>query len=227
MSLKIKLAVFDLDGVLVEEKSSWEYLHRFFGTYELAAKANYARAFELGLISYSDWMRLDLELMIGSRGTIYCWEVDKAFSEVPIAAGAGEVIEYLRNRGVGVAIVSAGIERLASRIAHALGVDEVYANKLLCDASGRLLPYGVEVVDPLRKNVVIENIAKKLGVSLADTMYVGDSEWDCSALDIVGFPVVVGSRAIKCGRAGSQIPMVYVSNMLELAALLKESPGLF
>ncbi|MCX8185195.1 MAG: HAD-IB family phosphatase [Sulfolobales archaeon] len=221
----MRLVVFDLDGVLVEERSSWSYLHRVFGTYELAVKANYAKAFESGLITYSEWMKLDLELMIGSRGTIYCREIDEAFSRISTTSSARELVEYLKKRGIGMAIVSAGIENLALRVASDLGIDEVYSNKLLCDGSGRLLPYGVEIVNPLKKNIVVENIARRRGVDLAETMYVGDSEWDCSAFDIVGFPVVVGSRVIKCSKSGVRTPMIYVSSTRDLKILLEEVVG--
>ncbi len=220
MSRRLRLAVFDLDGVLVEEPSSWGYLHRVFGTYEHALRANYAKAFEDGLITYSEWMRLDLELMIRERGTIYCRDIEEAFDRVRIVEGARDVVSYLKERGVGTAIVSAGIESLATKVARALDIDEVYANRLLCDSEGRLVPQGVEVVNPLRKGELVEGIAKRRGVDLSETMYVGDSEWDCSALKIVGFPVVMSSTSIECG--DSHVPLIRVSGMLELALLIRK-----
>ncbi len=219
MSRRLRLAVFDLDGVLVEESSSWGYLHRVFGTYEHARKANYAKAFEEGLITYSEWMRLDLELVVRERGAVYCRDVEEAFERVRIAEGAREVVNHLRERSVKTAIVSAGIDFLATRVARDLGIDEVYANRLLCDSEGRLVPRGVEVVNPLRKGEVVEEIARRHGVYLRETMYVGDSAWDCSALRTVGLPVVLGPGPLECG--DSRAPLIHVSSMLELALLLK------
>ncbi|MEM1882445.1 MAG: HAD-IB family phosphatase [Sulfolobales archaeon] len=221
MSRRLRLAVFDLDGVLVIERSSWGYLHKVFGTYELVDKAGYAKDFERGLITYSDWMRLDLENIIRARGTVLCRQIIEAFEEVEIAEGAREVVTYLKSRGVATAIVSAGIEFLATRIASYLGIDEVYANKLLCDEEGKLLPRGVEVVNPLKKGEVIKEIARKHRVDLLETMYVGDSEWDCSAFEVVGYPVALSSTPIKCGKLLNSTHLVYVSNMKELESLIK------
>lgn len=216
-----KLVAFDLDGVLVQEKSSWGYLHRVFGTHELVDKSNYARLFESGSITYSEWMRLDLETIIRARGSVSCREVAEAFERVRITDGALEVVDYLRRRGVKMAIVSAGIESLAVRVARALGIDEVYANGLLCDEDGRLLPQGIEVVNPLKKGEVIARIARRHSVSLTETMYVGDSEWDCSAFEVVGIPVVLSSSPIRCERSSAHVPLVHVSNMGELELLIK------
>ncbi|MEM2208042.1 MAG: HAD-IB family phosphatase [Sulfolobales archaeon] len=221
MSGKLKLAVFDLDGVLVLERSSWGYLHKVFGTYELINKASYSKDFERGLITYSDWMKLDLESIIRARGTVLCREVAEAFEKVEIAEGAREVVAYLKIRGVRTAIVSAGIEYLATRVASNLGIDEVYANKLLCDEEGRLLPQGIEVVNPLKKGEVIKEITRKHSISLLETMYVGDSEWDCSAFEVVGYPVALSSTLIECSKLLNSTNLVYVSNMKELESLIK------
>ncbi|MEM2007219.1 MAG: HAD-IB family phosphatase [Sulfolobales archaeon] len=221
MSGRLKLAVFDLDGVLVLERSSWGYLHKVFGTYELINKASYSKDFERGLITYSDWMKLDLESIIRVRGTVLCREVAEAFEKVEIAEGAREVVAYLKIRGVRTAIVSAGIEYLATRVASNLGIDEVYANKLLCDEEGRLLPQGIEVVNPLKKGEVIKEITRKHSISLLETMYVGDNEWDCSAFEVVGYPVALSSTLIECGKLLNSTNLVYVSNMKELESLIK------
>lgn len=221
MRSRLRLAVFDLDGVLVEEKSSWAYLHRVFGTYEHVSRANYAKAFEEGDITYSDWMKLDLESLIGARGVLYCHEIEEVFSRVRLAEGASVVVDYLKKYGIKVAIVSAGIEHLALRVAKVLGINEVYANRLLCSEDGRLLPYGLEKVNPLKKGKIVEEIARRYSISLAGTMYVGDSAWDCSALEVVGYPVVIGNTPIQCGEAGTSVPLIYVSGMEELYLFIK------
>ncbi|MEM1622795.1 MAG: HAD-IB family phosphatase [Sulfolobales archaeon] len=221
MSRGLRLAVFDLDGVLVVERSSWEYLHRVFGTYELVSKASYAKDFKRGLITYSDWMKLDLESIIRARGTVLCRQIIEAFEKVEVVEGARELVTYLKSRGVITAIVSAGIDFLATRVANYLGIDEVYANKLLCDEEGKLLLQGIEVVNPLKKGEVIKEIAKKHGVDLLETMYVGDSEWDCSAFEVVGYPVALSSTLIECDKLLNSSSLIYVSSLKELESLIK------
>lgn len=219
MPRKLRLAVFDLDGVLVKERSSWAYLHRFFGSYELVRRANYAKLFEEGVITYSDWMRLDLEAILQVRGAVRCSEIEEAFSYVELAEGVWELVDYLKRSNVKVAIVSSGIEVLAARVARALGIEEVYANKLVCDDRGMLVPHGIEVVSPSRKGAVVAEIAAKYGIPLSETMFVGDSVIDCSAFSVVGIPVVLGDESVRCGE---DLKLIYVSNLSELTILVRE-----
>ena len=219
---RIRLAAFDLDGVLVKERSSWAYLHRFFGSYEAVRKANYTKLFEEGVISYSDWMRLDLEAIVRARKVVYCREVEEAFKFVELAEGVWELINFLRGSNVRVAIVSSGIDVLAARVASILGIEEVHANRIVCDNNGVLAPYGIEVVNPLRKGDVVAGIAAKYGIPLSETMYVGDSLWDCSAFSVVGLPVVLGDWNVKCSGG---FELIYVSNVLELTHLLRRLIG--
>lgn len=211
----MRLAVFDLDGVLVEEKSSWRYLHSVLGSWGVVEGRGYSKLFEEGLITYSQWMELDLRAMIEVRGVVYCRELEEAAGRVRVAPGAKELVDLLKGRGVPVAIVSAGVDLIASRVAEELGIVEVYVNKLLCDGGGRLLPVGIEIVNPLRKGEVVRALADRYGVDLAETMYVGDSEWDCSAFRVVGVPVVVGDRSVSCG-GQLRGELIYVDNLLEL-----------
>lgn len=215
MPRRVRLVIFDLDGVLVEERSSWGYLHSVLGSKGVVEERGYSKLFERGLISYSQWMELDLRAMIEVRGVVYCRELEEAARRVRIARGAREVVDLLRKVGVPVAIVSAGVDFIASRVAEELGIGEVHVNRLLCDSEGRLLPVGIEVVNPLRKGDVVRALARKYGVDLAETMYVGDSVWDCSAFSVVGVPVVVGSRDVSCGNQPG-LELIYVDSLLEL-----------
>ena len=52
--------LFDLDGTLVKEISSWRSIHKFFGT-EDGVSSN-LKAYELGKIDYEEFMRRDIAL---------------------------------------------------------------------------------------------------------------------------------------------------------------------
>jgi len=188
---KVYIVVFDMDGVLVECESSWEYLHRIFGSISIVRKRNYMGQFEHGLISYEEWMRRDLEAMINAKGgSIHRDDIIRAFSGVKINDEAKDVINHLRSKGVRVAIVSAGIYDLADLIGKKLGIEIIYANKLIYDENGFLLPRGIEVVNPLNKDKVLREISVRFNIPLDKFMYIGDSEWDVSAFRVVGYPVL-------------------------------------
>jgi len=148
------------------------------------------RQFELGLISYEEWMRKDLEAIINAKGgSIHRDDILRAFLKININDEAKEVINYLKSKGIKVAIVSAGIYDLADLVGKKLDINIIYANKLVYDENGFLLPRGIEVVNPLSKGKVLKNISEKFNIPLDRFMYIGDSEWDLSAFEVVGYPI--------------------------------------
>ncbi|MCX8186211.1 MAG: HAD-IB family phosphatase [Sulfolobales archaeon] len=200
----LKVVVFDLDGVLVPFRSSWEFLHRYFGVDDEGIRNENVELFYSGLISYYEWMRRDLTLLT-SRGCITRDDVLKAFRAVELVPGGRELCSYLISRGFELAIVSGGIDLLALEVGYTLGIKRVYANKLLFNEYGCLLPYGVEVVNPLKKEVVLSKMSSELGVPLSEFMYVGDTLWDVSAFKAVGYPVIYNCRECEdvldeCGK---------------------------
>jgi len=218
---KLGIVVFDLDGVLVKHSSSWEYLHEKFGSIEIVRMRNDLELFKKGAITYSEWMRRDLEALINVRnGNIRREDLIKAFNECDIEEGAEEVVKYLKFLGIKVAIVSGGIDLLAVMIAEKLGIDKdlVFANKLLFDEHDFLIPRGIEVVNPLRKDAVLREISVKTAIPLNRFMYVGDSDWDVCAFKVVGYPVFY-SRLGKIPNI--EVSNIYVvKNMYELKELV-------
>jgi len=221
----LRVVVFDLDGVLVPFKSSWEYLHRYFGLLNDGFRKLNVDLFTKGLISYGEWMRRDLSLIVSSRGCVKRGDVVRAFSEVNLADGAMEVCEYLLSRGYEVAIVSGGINILAELVGSKLGIKRIYANKLVFDSNECLLPVGIEVVNPLRKDVVIKELSDELHIQLSEFMYVGDSEWDLSAFKVVGYPVVINcdSCDVELGRLRKHV--YFINNLRELINITRMMGG--
>jgi len=126
-------------------RSSWAYLHEYFGVEEEAEEAR--RLFEEGRIDYVEWMERDTSLWIRARGgCVSRRELVEALSRVPLDPEAPRVARELHRRGLYVGIVSGGIDLLARRVAHAIGADFWVANRLLFDKRGCLRPGGVPLV---------------------------------------------------------------------------------
>jgi phosphoserine phosphatase len=196
----VKLVVFDMDGVLVDIHSSWEYLHEAFGVKGEARV--YKRWFEEGRITYEEWMRLDVSLWIRARGRIHRRELEALLEPVKPRKGAIEAVRELKSMGIGVSIVSGGIDLLARRIAGELGISEWRANILSFDEEGYLQPSGIPMVG-VDKSRVVEDVARRLGARLEETMFVGDSKWDLTAMRIVGYPVLFLNE--KTGGEGGEL----------------------
>ncbi len=187
---RIRIALFDMDGVLVPIKSSWAYLHEYFGVAEEARRI--MRLFEEGRIDYVRWMEEDTGLWIRKRGgCVHVSEIARVFQRVPINPEAPTVARELHRRGILVGIVSGGIDILARRVASEIGADVWVANKLLFDKRGCLRRGGVPLVG-VDKERVVRRILGEYGIRPEEAMFVGDSKWDASVMRIVGYPVAYG-----------------------------------
>ena len=188
---ELGVLAFDLDGVLVKHPSSWRYLHEKFGSIRIIQERNDSEMFREGVITYSEWMERDLKALLQVRNNkLTREEIVEAFKECELEDHVDELVHYVKSLGIIVAIVSGGIDILANMVAERLGIELVFANKLLFNEQGYLIPRGIEVVNPLRKDTVLKKISKITSVPLSKFMFVGDSDWDSSAFKVVGYPVL-------------------------------------
>lgn len=184
----IRLVVFDLDGVLVNEESSWGFLHRRFGTSE-RAKNNF-EAYKRGEISYGEFMRRDISLW--PRRTRADEIESLLMSGFTLNEGARETIAGLKKKGYEVAIISSGVDILANKVAKELGIPYVLANGIEFDVSGHITGEGVGRVPLGKKEYALKSLAKYLGLEPKQCAAVGDGPWDASFLSSSGLGVAYG-----------------------------------
>ncbi|GBF09746.1 phosphoserine phosphatase [Aeropyrum pernix] len=215
MARGIKLVIFDVDGVLVEVKSSWGYIHRRLGVEEEAMKVK--EMFERGSIDYIEWMRLDTELWIrASGGRLHRSRLMEIVGEIPLRREAFTAVRILRRMGLRIGLVSSGIDLLVRRVAAEIGADAWASNRLLFDKNGFLLPGGSPLVG-VDKRGAVTRMAYELGASLEEVAYVGDSRWDASAMSIVGLPIAYNDGGELDGVAKAR-----VDSLLEVPRVVAE-----
>lgn len=165
---------FDLDGVLIEAKSSWVAVHEAFGVQNEAS----LNAFLHGEISEEEFIRRDVALWLGKKPSATSQDIDRILANVVLHPGAHDLVDRLHGAGVHTAVVSGGIALAARRVARSLGIAHVSANELLTHPDGRLTGEGV-VNTPLRdKSKPVHQIASSLGVPLSQVASVGNSAPD-------------------------------------------------
>ncbi len=212
-SRRLQAVFFDVDGVLVDVKSSWEYLHSYFG---VAEKARLVREkFERGEIDYVKWMEMDTSLWIeAAGGRLHRKVLVEALSRVNIVPEARKLFRELRRRRLIIVLVSSGLDLLVRRVASELGADAWLANKLEFDKHGFLRPGGVPLVGA-DKSKAVSRIAAELSIDLSRSAYVGDSRWDATAMRIVGLPIAYGDDPSLNG-----VAKVRVKSLLEIPAII-------
>jgi len=178
---------FDLDGTLVEDRSSWKKIHRHFGVEELAR--NNMQLYESGKIDYEEFMRRDIALW---PSELHLNDIELLLSKFALNSQARVVTSEIKKMGYEIVIVSAGLDLLANKVAEALDLTIVLANGLQTDFRGYLTGNGIFRVDLLRKDLALENALRSLGVSMRECMAVGDSKYDTTFLQRAGFGVAVG-----------------------------------
>jgi len=180
-----RLVVFDMDGVLADIESSWVYVHRHFGVNNDHSLYAYLR----GEIDDLEFIRRDIQLWRQKNPDVTARDIERILRNVPLMPGAKSATRDLKSKGYKTAIVSAGIDLLAQRIATELGIDFHLANGFVIEGDGRLSGEGVLRVSLMDKGDAVVDAGKMAGVAEKDIMSVGNSQYDVSMFRKSGFGI--------------------------------------
>ena len=173
--------VFDCDGVLADNGSSWQNIHTKFGTG--AKDGSHKKTLELfldGKITEEEFVEHDIMMWKSVKSDIHRDDIMKCYSGVGLMKGARDVVEELQNRGIYVAIVSSGVDLFVGAIANMLKVDDWAANGFEWDEDGFLqrgLPTRVYSHD---KGLMVDKLVRINGFDTSGIVSVGDSSTDLS-----------------------------------------------
>jgi len=174
-----------MDGVLLDTVSSWRYIHEHFGTTNERSIIPYLR----GDIDYLEFIRRDVSLWKRNGKHVEKQTIQDIMNTIPFIPGAKECIAFLKNHQVHTAIVSAGLDLLADRVARDLGIDYVFANEVKVGEDGRLTGEGALHVELMQKDKNVRTLAKKLNIPLKSCAAVGNSCFDIPMLEVCGLGI--------------------------------------
>ncbi len=137
--MELRSVIFDCDGVLIDTISSWRIIHEYFGTNSGPMLDQFLK----GGISDEDFMADDIRHWKSVQPKIHRDELVRCYQGVSLNPGARQLVEALKERGVYVAIVSAGVDLLIGSIAKMLKVDDWASNGFQYSEDGYLLDDGV------------------------------------------------------------------------------------
>lgn len=180
---KFKLALFDLDGTLTTERSAWEYIHRRLGVWEGRAE-KFQQAYLRGEITYGEFCLLDAAVWRGMRVSAF----RKILGEIPLQPGVGELVAYLREKRVGMGIISSGLSFLAERFREDFGFEYTVANDLQTESG--ILTGGIRInVHYDRKAEWVDDARRRFRLRKEEVLGVGDSSGDIPMFGACGFSI--------------------------------------
>tara|TARA_B100000287_G_C20613882_1_gene773151 strand:- start:562 stop:1305 length:744 start_codon:yes stop_codon:yes gene_type:complete len=211
------LVCFDMDGVLVDYLSTWEWI---YNKLKLSNEEAY-NAFQLGLITEWDWIKYDLDLIRGALGeNMTNQKLHQLLSDCPLMKNFEKAINSLIEYGLDVSIISGGMHPVAHRIASFFisdkkwkprfgGIDKlssenfcsgfdtklnVFTNGWNYLENGQIPNLGRYQVQLIAKGSIVQILQRRLSVDKKQTVSIGDSRQDKSMFDYSGFNIAFNTR---------------------------------
>ena len=169
------VVIFDVDGTLDDEKSSWRLLYSTRD--QVALSDQRFAAFAAGDIDYESLVELTVEDL--RRLKLNRKDIDQLKMNLRPKPEAEAVIKKLKEMGWEVAAVSAGVCNLIDELVSSMGIVLRFCNSLEFDESGVVCCAKI-AVNPTKKDVVIDDICRYLSLPLEAVVTVGDHAMDFS-----------------------------------------------
>jgi phosphoserine phosphatase len=164
-----------------------------------------------GEVAFAPALRERVALLAGLPETVI-GEVLK--ERITLNPGARTLVQTMRANGAYVAIVSGGFRQFTGAIRERLGADEDRANAFIIEG-GKLTG---KVIEPIlgqdAKLAALKGIAASMGLTLGDTLAVGDGANDLPMLQAAGLGVAYRAKPKVAAAADARIEHT------DLAALL-------
>ena len=184
-----RLVAFDMDSTLIAEEVMDELAKRHGVGREVVAITDAAMAGEL---DFQESFRRRAALLAGMPVET----LHEVAQSVALNTGAHRLIKALKHFGYTIAVFSGGFQYVGEYLQQQLEIDYVYANQLEVVnglMTGKVLG---DIVDAQRKADLLRKIAVKEGISLAQTIAVGDGANDLPMLQQAGLGVAFHAKTI-------------------------------
>lgn len=207
-----RLVAFDMDSTLIDAEVIDELAAEAGVGEKVAAITERAMNGEL---DFSQSLRERVALLAGLDEQA----LHRVANRLRLNEGAETLIRTLQKLGYKTAILSGGFNYFGLRLQQQLGIDHVHANTLdIVDGklTGKVLG---EIVDGQRKAALLRQIAAQEGISLEQTIAVGDGANDLPMLSIAGLGIAFRAKPVVRAAARQSLSTLGLDGILYLMGL--------
>jgi phosphoserine phosphatase len=188
MTSKLKLAVFDMDGTIIDGRLI-DALSSKFGVYDQIKEIQS----DSSILNYVKTQKIASLLKgIDEKEIIF------ALESIPITNNFQKSASALKESGYKIGIITDSYSIAAKTLANKYGLDFYTANDLMVNnglVTGEVsMPLGWDIINCFCKNSVckryhLETHAKKYGVDIKDTVAIGDTRGDLCMVTHAGIGI--------------------------------------
>lgn len=210
-----KLVVMDVDSTLIQQEVI-ELLGRRAGK-EPEIKEITDRAMR-GELDFEASLRARVSLLAGLPESV----IADVREEVLLTPGARTLVATLKKLGHSVAVVSGGFTAVIEPILDELGITHYRANNLeIVDGklTGNILG---DVIDRAAKAKALKDFAALEGVSIGQTIAIGDGANDLDMIAAAGLGIAFNAKPAVKAAADSSLSAPYLDSVLYLLGITRE-----
>lgn len=204
-----RLVCFDMDSTLIKAEVIDELARRHGVGEEVAEVTERAMRGEL---DFKASFRERMSKLAGLDENVLA----EIAAELPLMDGVERLLTNLKRLGYRTAILSGGFTYFALHLQNRLGFDEVHANELIIENGQVTGEVSEPIVDAERKAALLEVIARREGLTLAQTIAVGDGANDLKMLAKAGMGIAFRAKPMVRAQARQAISTAGLDGVLYL-----------
>lgn len=152
--------------------------------------------------------------------------LERVIERIPLTDGAERLVGTLKRLGYKTAILSGGFTFFGRVLQERLGIDYLHANTL--DVRDGVVTGEVagEIVDGARKAFYLKKLAEEQGLSLEQTIAVGDGANDLPMLRLAGLGIAFRAKPVVRQEARQSLSTLGLDGILYLVGVRDREAGL-
>jgi phosphoserine phosphatase len=210
-----RLVVIDVDSTLIQGEVI-EMLAELAGCGPQVAAITEAAM--QGDTDFEEALRQRVQLLAGLPASV----LDEVRDQVQLAPGARTLVRTLKRLGFRCAVVSGGFTAITDHLARDLGLDYSAANDLVIRNGVITGELAGPIVDRAGKAAALRRFAEDAGVTLGQTVAIGDGANDLDMLSIAGLGIAFNAKPVVQQLADTSVNVPYLDSILFLLGISRE-----